>query len=659
MKRTKLLALLLCTAMLLALAAGCQSGGTNSNGSQGTTEPQAGGEPQVSDVTELNFLFSGDVTDWNYLVSTNNTPSMYIDSLVEYDYLGLCKPCLAESWERSEDGLTWTFHLRKGVKWMTYDKQEYAEVTADDFVASANYILDASNASRLADMMFKLKGAEEYYGKSVAGQPCDFSTVGVKAVDDYTLEYTLEAPCPYFLSSLTYKNFFPANRKWIEECGDTFSTDHETMLYCGEYIMTNYVPQQTIESTLNPTYWDMDNMHITKINETYNAESYTVAPEMFLRGEINYAEIPTDQLDEWLNDPAKAAMIRPCRPSFYTYFFSFNFWPQFDEKYEPDNWKLAVNNVNFRKSIMHAIDKRALIEIDDPYNTDAHLVNGMTPADFVAGEGGVDYTQLAPLKDFTNSETYNVDQAAEYKAKAMEELTAAGAHFPVIVYLPYDVSGTSDTLRVQVLQQMLERNLGTDYVKVEIEGYSGTDFSNATIWAGNYGLEMCVWMADYLDPLSYTDPIRVVQNLGNWAYTADGLCKVSDTYVEGSYEGPDGKYYYDVTYDDMVAEAASEYVDLDKRYNDLAACENWLVNEMCMVIPFMRGGLGYVASNLMPFEAQYAAFGASSERYKYQHIYDRGIDTDAYYAAYDAWQKEREDAIAKLNAEGKEFGVDY
>ena len=206
---------------------------------------------------------------------------------------------------------------------------------------------------------------------------------------------------------------------------------------------------------------------------------------------------------------------------------------------------------------------------------------------------------------------------------------------------------------------MLERNLGTDYVKVEIEGYSGTDFSNATIWAGNYGLELCAWMADYLDPLSYTDPFRVVQNLGNWAYTADGLCKVSDTYVEGSYEGPDGKYYYDVTYDDMVAEAASEYVDLDKRYNDLAACENWLVNEMCMVIPYMRGGLGYVASNLMPFESQYAAFGASDGRYKYQHIYDRGIDTDAYYAGYDAWQKEREDAIAKLNAEGKEFGVDY
>lgn len=667
MKRTKLLAMLVCIAMVLAFVAGCQ--GTDAPAKTDTpanpntpanpdATPSVTPQANVSDETELTYLFSDDVTDWNYLVATSNTPAMYIDSLVEYDYLGLCQPCLAESWTRSEDGLVWTFKIREGVKWMTYDKQEYAEVTAQDWVTSAQYILDAANASRLADMMFTIAGAEEYYSKSVAGEECDFSTVGVKALDDYTLEYTLKAPVPYFLSSLTYKNFFPANAQFIAECGDMFSTDHETMLYCGEFIMSNYVPQQIIESELNPTYWDMANMHITKITEIYNAEAGTVEPEMYLRGEVNSCDVPTEQLDEWLNDPEKYDMIRPCRPSFYAYYYMFNFYPNFDEKYEPENWKLAVNNVNFRKSILHAFDKVAMVEVDDPYNAEAHVQNTVTSADFISA-AGVDYTQLDAISEFANSTTYNTDLANEYKAKAIEELTAAGAKFPIIIYTPYNTGSTYDTQRVQVFEQMLERNLGTDYIDVITEGYADTDYSNSTMRAGNYCIMRSTWMADYLDPLSYTDPFRIVQNRTNFIYMAEGLCKVSDTYVEGSYEGKDGRYYYDIVYDNMVSEANSEYVDLNKRYDLFAECENWLVNEMCMVIPYMRGGTGYMGSSLMPFESQYAAFGASSGRYKYQYIYTDGINTEEYYEAYEAWQEERAAKIAELDAAGKVFGVDY
>lgn len=503
MKRTKLLAMLVCIAMVLAFVAGCQ--GTDAPAKTDTpanpntpanpdATPSVTPQANVSDETELTYLFSDDVTDWNYLVATSNTPAMYIDSLVEYDYLGLCQPCLAESWTRSEDGLVWTFKIREGVKWMTYDKQEYAEVTAQDWVTSAQYILDAANASRLADMMFTIAGAEEYYSKSVAGEECDFSTVGVKALDDYTLEYTLKAPVPYFLSSLTYKNFFPANAQFIAECGDMFSTDHETMLYCGEFIMSNYVPQQIIESELNPTYWDMANMHITKITEIYNAEASTVEPEMYLRGEVNSCDVPTEQLDEWLNDPEKYDMIRPCRPSFYAYYYMFNFYPNFDEKYEPENWKLAVNNVNFRKSILHAFDKVAMVEVDDPYNAEAHVQNTVTPADFISA-AGVDYTQLDAISEFANGTTYNTDLANEYKAKAIEELTAAGAKFPIIIYTPYNTGSTYDTQRVQVFEQMKKMNNMSDeelfrFIEFDSSRAESTAYSGYSYWKSTFKVFM-------------------------------------------------------------------------------------------------------------------------------------------------------------------------
>lgn len=662
MKRT--MALLLALMLFATVFAGCSKGGSGSDAAGGSKAD----EPRV-----MNYLYSDAVTDWNYLTTTSNTPAEYIDSLVEYDNYGICKPCLAESWERSDDGLTWTFHIRKGVKWMTYEMKEYGEdVTANDFVTSAQYILNADNASRLADMLMVLSGAEEYYNATLQGQTADFKTVGVKAVDDYTLQYTLTSPLPYFLSSVTYKCFFPANAKFIDKCGESFSTDHTTMLYCGEFIMTQYEPQGMIVAKANPTYWDAENMYIDEIIKTYNAEAETVAPEMFLRGEINSADIPTEQLDNWLNDPSKAKMIRPCRPSFYSYYYMFNFFPQFEETKVtgPDgkdyplsraNWLLAVNNVNFRKSIYHAFDKIQAIKTQDPYNADAHIMNTITPADFISVDG-TDYTQLEELKNLTEGISYNKDEALQYRDKAIEELKAAGATFPIVIYMPYDSGVSYQAQRVQVIADQWESDLNTKdfkYIKVVYEPYADTDFSNNTMRAGNYCIMPSCWMADYSDPLSYTDPFTIVQNHTNFIYMAQGLCKVSDTYRDGAKQGTDNKYYYDITYDKMVEAASAECVDLSKRYNEFSKIERWLIDEQCLIMPFMRGGTGYMASSLSPFESQYAAFGASDGRYKYQHIYQEGISTEEFYKQYDEWQKTRNEKLAELASSGKISGVDY
>ncbi len=648
-----------------------------SNSTSGGEEQLNGSNEQATEKQEgqqvLNYLYSSPVTDWNYLVATSNTPGMYIDSLVEYDNYGICKPCLAESWDRSEDGLTWTFHIRKGVKWMTYDMKEYGpDVTANDFVTSANYILDANHASRLADMLFIIEGAEEYYDATAAGNAADFSAVGVKAVDDYTLQYTLTGPIPYFLSSVTYKCYFPANAKFMEECGDQFSTDNQTMLYCGEFIMNKYEPQGKIVSLENPTYWDSENMYIDAIYETFNAESTTVAPEMFLRGEINYAEIPTEQLDNWLNDPAKSKMIRPSRPSFYSYYFMFNFFPNFEErdvlapdgqKYQlsRENWGKAVNNINFRKSMYNAFDKIQAVKVDDPYNADAHIMNTITPGDFVSVDG-VDYTLLDPLKKLTNGISYNKDEALKYRDKAIEELKAEGVTFPIVIYMPYNSESTVQSQRVQVVADQWESDLNTPdftYIKVCYDPYPDSDFSNNTMRSGNYCIMPSSWMADYSDPLSYTDPFTIIQNRTNFIYMAKNFSKTSDTLINGSKEGKDGKYYYDITYDNMVSEAAKECIDLSKRYHDFAEIERWLIEDQCLVMPYMRGGTGYVASSLSPFESQYAAFGASDSRYKYQHIHDFGISTEEYYEQYEEWKQERAQILSDLAKQGKQAGVDY
>ena len=123
-----------------------------------------------------------------------------IDSLVENDPYGNIIPGLALSWENSEDGLTWTFHLREGVKWYDYQGNEIAEVTANDFVDALEYVMTAENESLTYSQVACIKNAEAFYNKEIT----DFAEVGVKALDDYTLEYTLEQPTPYFLSGLTY-----------------------------------------------------------------------------------------------------------------------------------------------------------------------------------------------------------------------------------------------------------------------------------------------------------------------------------------------------------------------------------------------------------------------------------------------------------------------
>ncbi len=608
-------------------------------------------KPKAAEQIYYN-VYSSDWPSLNYMYeSSADLCANFIDTLVEYDNYGILQPCLAESWECSEDGLIWTFHLRKGVKWMTADMEEYgADVVADDFVYSASRILDSSltQVSKTSDILYVIKNAEAYFNGE-----CDWEDVGVKAIDDYTLEYTLEQPVAYFESMLSYVCFMPCNREFGEEMGEDFGTSNYTYLYCGAYILTDWEPGAYHVLKRNPTYWDIDNIHIEELNETFNSEASTLSAELFKRGEIMTASLTASEAQTWLADPEFSKMIRPGRAAFnYSYWYAFNYYIKaadgnytYPEEYDPENYFLAAQNKNFRKSIFHALDRVAamMTKVSDETSARSLMINTITPPGFATGAG--EYTQTGSLAAISNTDSYNADLALEYKAKAVEELTAAGVTFPVKLYMPYNTGKADLTQRAQVVEQQLEKLLGSDYIDIVLDGYSNDDYLNTTRRAGNYSFMEVYWGPDYADPYTFTDPFRVSQKYA-YLFMGNGLGKPATADTPGARQDRLGGYWTDLVYDSMVEPAFVEQ-DLAKRYAILAEAEAWLIDE-AYVIPFCMDGGGYVASCLNPFEAQYAPFGASEKRYKYQWIYETPFGMDEYAELLTEWEAEREARLAAL-----------
>ena len=467
-RRNRILALSLTLAMGLGLLSGCGGGSGNA-----TPAPTGGGAASESAV--YRKLYGSEVSTMNYL--TTNTileqtvGANVIDCLVEYDQYGALQPSLAESWTTNDDATVYTFKIRQGVKWVDSSGAEQGELTANDFVTAAAYVLDDAHQSGTAASYFGVvKNAEAYFNytsylitsengakttdaEGNAIEPVDpitFEEVGVKALDDYTLEYTLEQPVPYFLSGLTYVCFMPVYGPFLEEKGDSFgaATGPDTLLYCGAYILSDFAPQQTHVYTKNASYWDKDKVYIDQIVETYNSQYNTVGPQMVKTGEIDQADIGSDILDSWLLDPNTADLVSKYRAKVdYSYFYCFNFNPTFDAEYEPENWHLAVNNENFRQSLMAGLDRVRELSVLDPNDPQSLAINSVTPPGFTNADGK-EYTQFGDLAAIMARDSFDETKALEYRDAARAELEAAGCTFPVKVlvrYNPATVDWDNDT----------------------------------------------------------------------------------------------------------------------------------------------------------------------------------------------------------------------
>lgn len=643
MKKTgRILAGLLTGVMALSLAAcGSSSSGSSDSGENG-------------EKTTFRTLYSGEVQTLNYLTtSTTNDYAIsanIIDCLVDYDQYGNITPGLAESWESNDDMTEWTFHIRKGVKWVDNNGKEMADVTANDWVAAARYVNDAAHESDnqyMYDTGAVVHNAQAYYDytaymlasengtkdtdadgeKLEPVDPVNAEDIGVEAPDDYTLVYKLDAPCSFFTSIVSYTSYMPVSQACLDEYGDSFGLDNESLWYNGAFILSTYEPQEKHVLTKNASYWDKDHVYLDEVVSTYNADASSVEANMYKNGEIDYASISADLLDSWLKDDAVKDEVHGSRPdNSFSYFFCFNFDPQFDAEYEPDNWKIAVNNENFRKAMMASLDRVKALTVSEPYNPEKLLNNTVTPANFAAA-AGKDYTQYDALKDITNGDSFDAAKAVEYRDKAKEELEKEGCTFPVKVLMPYNPSVTNWDKECQVIEQQMESVLGTDFIDIIVQAGPETGFLSAVRRSGAYAFMKCNWGADYADPQTWAEPFTEGNNYNFWDISEDE--ETQAIYQEWT---------------DKVTEAEAICTDDEARFNAFAEAEKLLIDH-AIIVPFKIDDGGYTASKLNPLEGEFAPYGVALQRYKFQHLGEKSMSMDEFNTALAEWEEARTKAL--------------
>lgn len=657
----RFMALLLVFILVIVSLVGC--GDRTKNAEEGNDNTESG-EPAV-----LRMLYDVENTTLNYLESGREIEHAVacnmVDGLVEFDNHSNIRPAMAESWEVSEDGLVWTFHIRKGQYWYDCAETQIAEVTADDWVSGLKLVCDPRTDSGTYDQVKIIKGAEDYFNAMVEGKEADFSTVGVKAIDKYTLEYTLNNPTPYFLGGLVYVCWLPVYGPLVDslmtpggETSSSFGTEIDKIYSNGAFILTEWEPQVKQTFVKNKNYWDAEHVYIDRIEKSYNAEAATLAPTMVLRNENDFAPISNDILDDWKANHADY-LSKGREDSMWNYFYAFDFRPCYDDEYKPVDWMKAVLNSNFRHAFVSAFDREFVVQNAVDQEGYATLIQDtICPRGSCFTGSGTDFADM-PAFDGIENNYYNEEKALEYKAKAMEELQAKGVTFPVNVLLSYQSGEKNYENECVIVKQQLEKVLGTDFINIVLWAGPSENFLSETRSAGKYSFMRVRWGADYIDPQTWTDPfnggvdpdtgIHIGNSYNRWEILLDDdTCRWNfnkiqtnsmPAHIEEILSDPDLKNVRDILkqYYELVEMGKAEGVDLDKRFDYFAQAEALLINN-AMVMPCYCGAAKYQATKLNIFEGAYAPCGYAKLTYKGMKLQDHFITMKEYEKNMKDWE---------------------
>ncbi|MBJ8349818.1 peptide ABC transporter substrate-binding protein [Streptococcus zalophi] len=649
-KKTKLLALAGVTLVSAATLAAC-----------GGSQSKDGGES-----TTYTYVYASDPSSLDYTVVNKNTTGEVVgnlvDGLLENDPYGNYVPSLAEDWKVSEDGLTYTYTLRDDAKWFTADGDEYADIVAEDFVTGMKHAADAKSEA-LYLVQDSIVGLAEY----VNGETDDFSTVGVKAVDEKTVQYTLKKPESYWNSKMTMGITFPINAEFLASKGEDFGAPNaDSILYSGPYLLSALTAKSSIEYTKNPNYWDADNVNIENIKLTYYDGSD-----------------PESLVNNFTDGVYTGARIYPTTPSYKSVKEKFGdnivYTPQDGTSYygvfnlnrsayehtakttdaQKESTKKAIMNKDFRQAVNFAFDRTGYAAQDVGEDAaDKTLRNTLTPETFVSvGEetfGAVAQKELAAygdewkdvnLADGQNG-LYNPEKAKAEFEKAKAALEAEGVEFPIHIDVPVYQSSDIFVQKAASMKQSIEETLGTDNIVLDLHQLDEDTFYNITFYAetpaqNDYDLSTAAgWGPDYQDPSTYLD----IFNPSNGATVHQIGIAPGENQDVAQAVGLD-------KYEELTQAAAAENSDLKKRYEMYAKAEAWLVDSSLLLMTTSKGATPTV-TKAVPFTVGYGWSGikSSPSSFKYMKLQSDAVVAKDYEAALEKWKEEK----AKSNAEAQE-----
>ena len=653
MKKTasRLLALALTAALVLS---GCGGGGTTTEEkpteNTGSTTEQSGEKKEeekkeeaaapasgdeISDLV-ISKLITRELETFNILYSQRaedgENLTNLVDGLLEVDTDGKLVPGIAEEWGTEDGGLTWTFKIRQGVKWVDVNGNEKADCTAQDFAAGLEWVMNfhKNNSSNTSMPLEMVKGAQEYYEYTKtlseeeafalnAEEGSKFrEMVGLETPDDYTVVYHCITQKPYFDTLATYNSLYPISPAMVEELGGPAgvkSMNNENMWYNGAYTMTSYIHNNEKIFTKNPLYWDTECKRFDTVTIKM-VESNDISFQLYQNGEIDYVDLSEAHINTIAKDPSNKYYdyMVPAVPSKYSYQFHFNFNKNKEDGTPDTNWNTAIANEAFRKSWYYGLNLSDYWKRTNAIDPMVCENNFYTMKGLVYTTDGTEYTELVKkelgLGETNGNTPARVDpaKAEEYKKQAIEELTALGVTFPVEVDYYISASNQVALDSANVMAQAFSDGLGDDYVKFNIKTYVSS-VRNEVVQPHLHSFVTNGWGADYGDPQNY---------LGQEVYGNDNAYYSANySYInEITEETPENKALLDTykEYSAMVEAADAITDDLDARYAAYAKAEAYLLDHV-LVLP-CNYSIGWCLSKIDNDTKMYAMYGAQNEKIK-------------------------------------------